>query len=345
MTDAPLKNTLPQTIAIVRALPGLGDLLCVVPALRAIRSTYPEAALTLIGLPSAKEFVQRFSHYLDRCLEFPGFPGISEMPFLPARTTAFLLQAQQLKFDLVLQMHGSGSHINGFALLLGAKDTAGFFPAAHVCPNADRFLPYPEQEPEIWRHLRLLEFLGMPLQGDQLEFPLERADWQAAEALAAAYGLNQGRYICIHPGASAAEKCWLSQHFSAVADAIAAQGYQIVLTGTASEASLTQAVAQRMRFPVVDLAGQTHLGGMAALLKKAQLLICNDTGVSHLAAALRVNSVVIFTNSDPHRWAPLDRQLHRAVGGNSLLAESYPTPAIVLQEAQALLQREAIYVS
>jgi ADP-heptose:LPS heptosyltransferase len=62
------------------------------------------------------------------------------------------------------------------------------------------------------------------------------------------------------------------------------------------------------------------------------LLVCADTGVSHLAAALRIRSVVVFTKSDPKRWAPLDTQLHRPV-----LTGADDVPA-VLAEAASLLQ-------
>jgi ADP-heptose:LPS heptosyltransferase len=333
-----LGNPLPQTLILIRALPGLGDLLCWTPALRALRSALPDAHITWMGLPESAALVERFSQYFDDWIAFPGFPGIPEVALSPSCIVASLQQIQQREFDWALQMHGSGAQINSFALLLGAKQTAGYFPDGEFCPNPRTFLPYPEQESEIWRHLRLLEFLGIQPQGEQPEFPLWLSDWQKLELLVADYNLRPDNYICIHPGASVATRRWSQQHFIEVADKLAAQGQQIVLTGTAAEIELTESIAASMQFPAINLAGKTDLGTVAALLKQAKLLICNDTGISHLAAALQVKSVVIFTDSDPARWAPLDRERHRIVtasGGRQSEA--------VLAEATCLMQ-EVAYV-
>jgi ADP-heptose:LPS heptosyltransferase len=329
----------PQRIAVVRSLLGLGDLLCAVPALRSLRTAFPAAQITLIGLPAAQSFVDRFAAYIDNWLEFPGFPGIPEVQIAPDRILSWLQQVQAIEFDLALQMHGSGLYINAFTQLLGAKVTAGFYPSSHACPNANYFFPYPEQEAEIWRNLRLLECLDIPLQGDRLEFPVQSADWAAWSAIAQIHPLQPQNFVCLHPGASTPERCWSIQHFAIVADWLAAQGWMVVLTGTAAERSRTQAVQYAMQFPAINLAGQTSLGAIAALLTQARLLICNDTGVSHLAAALQTESVVIFTTSDRHRWTPLNQQRHRAVGDK----HNPPTMTAVLAEIQALLSREVAY--
>ncbi|AFZ32437.1 glycosyl transferase family 9 [Gloeocapsa sp. PCC 7428] len=330
----------PSRIAIVRSLPGLGDLLCAVPALRALRTALPAAEITLIGLPWAQSFVRRFDCYLDAWLAFPGYPGIPEGWHSPQRTNDGLTQIQAQAFDLAIQMHGSGIVINSFTVLLGAKCNAGFFLPRHYCPDPQRFLAYPEHAPEVRRHLQLMEFLGVPLQGEHLEFPLLKSDWLELQQIPETRSLLPGKYVCVHPGASVSDRRWSPVAFARVADAIGKMGFEVVLTGTAAETDLTQTVAGLMQKSAINLAGQTSLGALAALLKNAALLVCNDTGVSHLADALAVKSVVIFTNSDPKRWSPLNCDRHRVV-----MPSASDSVAAVLVEVQDLLQREVAYAN
>ena len=69
----------PKRIAIFRALQ-LGDLLCAIPAVRALKKNYPNAEITLLGLPWASTFVKRFSNYFSDFIPFPGYPGLIEHP-------------------------------------------------------------------------------------------------------------------------------------------------------------------------------------------------------------------------------------------------------------------------
>jgi ADP-heptose:LPS heptosyltransferase len=116
---------------------------------------------------------------------------------------------------------------------------------------------------------------------------------------------------------------------------MAKRGFQVVLTGSLEELPLTQAMARAMQAEAINLAGCTSLGALAALLKRTRLLICNDTGVSHLADALQVPSAVIFTDSNIERWAPLDRVLHPVV-------KSGATPADVIAQVNTLLPQPTI---
>lgn len=340
-----LLNQASPRIVIMRALPGLGDFLCVVPALRALRMALPKAHVSLIGLPETEPLVGRFAHYVDELLPFPSFPGIQERKVCLPELLAFLSKVQG-QYDLAMQLHGSGEISNQFVALLGAKQTAGFYLTGRYCPDPERFLPYPASEPEVCRNLRLMSFLGIPMQGSDLEFPLQ-ADDQAEWLALVDEGLRPGEYVCIHPGASDSRRCWSPFRFAAVADALAAQGYQIVLTGTEQERQLTEAVADVMQYEAMDLAGRTELGTLGVLLSQSRLLICNDTGVSHMAAALRVPSVVIFQSADARRWAPLDKQLHRVVhaAGEFTWQPDPHTETAVLREARELLESEQWAVS
>ncbi len=326
-----------RRIAILRALK-LGDLLCTVPALRALRSAYPKAKITLIGLPWAAEFVQRFSHYLDDFIEFPGHPAFPEREPRIQDVAPFFAKTYRRKFDLALQMQGSGSISNALTVLFGAKQTAGFYIPGEYCPDESHYLIYPEHKPEIWRHLSLMSMLGIPLQGDHLEFPVTQADREEFERLAVARGILMGQYAILHPGASSPDKCWPPEKFSALGDELAEKGLQVVITATAAEEELAATVSAKMRSPAVNLAGATSLGALAAAVQNARLLVCNDTGVSHIAAALNVPSVVLFIASEHQRWAPLNRDLHRTI-----THAAYATPEDVLPEVQSLLQKGPVY--
>jgi ADP-heptose:LPS heptosyltransferase len=162
-----------QRIVILRALQ-LGDLMCSIPALRALRMAFPSAEISLIGLPWAHSFVQRFHSYIDSLIEFPGFPGFPEQDPDIQRLPEFLKEVQNCQFDLALQMQGSGGISNPLVMLFGAKTTAGYYLPGQYCPEGHPYLAYPVQEPEVRRHLLLMDFLGIPLQGEELEFPLCR---------------------------------------------------------------------------------------------------------------------------------------------------------------------------
>jgi hypothetical protein len=107
---------------------------------------------------------------------------------------------------------------------------------------------------------------------------------------------------------------WPVERFAAVADTLADAGLRVVITGSQDERDLAAALRARLRAPALDLSGATDLGTVAALVRGARLVVCNNTGVSHLAAALRVPSVVLIHDArEIARWAPLDAQLHRRV--------------------------------
>ena len=302
-----------QRIAVFRALQ-LGDLLVAVPALRALRARFPQAEITLIGLPWAREFVRRFHRYIDRFVEFAGYPGIDELAVDARRTQQFIAAQQEYRYDLAIQMHGSGRSSNPFVRELGARITAGYYEG--TCPETLTLgIAYPHDQHEIYRNLGLISLLGSPKPADpSLEYPLLEADHAEAAALLCPLSYAPRPWIGIHPGSRPPARRWPAEYFATVADTLSRRlEAQIVLTGGPGEEAIVEAVLEHMQTPALNLAGRTSLGGLAALISRLDLFISNDTGPAHLAHALARPSITIFGPADFQRWAPLDQRVHAAV--------------------------------
>ena len=302
-----------KNIIVFRALQ-LGDMLCCIPAIRALRYAYPDAHITLTGLPWAKALVDRFSFYFDEFIQFPGYPGLPEQAFTPHEVVSFLSHVQKRNFDLALQMQGDGSIVNPMIELFGAKLTAGFCIADHYCPPSPYFIDYPGKIHEIERHLALMKSLGIPSKGLNMEFPLLDSDFADLEAVN--LPITSGNYVCVHPGSRGTYRQWPARNFARLADFCHEQGLSVVITGTQDEMPIVEEVMKYMEHPAINAAGRTTLGAIGALLQNAFALISNCTGVSHIAAALKVPSVVISLDGEPERWGPLNKELHRTIDGS-----------------------------
>lgn len=296
-----------EKIAVFRAL-YLGDMLCLVPALRALRHFFPDSEISLIGLPWSVAFAKRFPGYVDKVIPFPGYEGLPEQIPDKLALLTFLEDMQSTHFDLVLQMQGNGTIINRLVKSFEATYTAGFYKFYRPASPFDLFMEYPEGIPEINRHLKLLEFLGIPGKGTFLEFPITQQDRENFSNLNLPFIKNQ--YICIHPGSRSIRRQWQPKYFASVADYAASQGFEVVITGTSEELPITREVEKFMKYHAINLAGKTTLGTVAILIRNAYALFSNCTGVSHIAAAVKTPSVIINMDGEPERWSPLNRTLH-----------------------------------
>jgi ADP-heptose:LPS heptosyltransferase len=321
-----------KSVAVFRALQ-LGDMLCAVPALRALRWKLPQAHVILVGLPWASQFAQRFRDYIDEFIAFPGHPLLPEQPVRQDEVAGFYTRLCSRELSLSIQLHGSGDVTNEIVSGFGARAMAGCTRGAPLSSDSTLLFAYPEIGAEPERLLAVVSQLGAEPVGDNLEFPITFADEQELADSGIADGISPGEYICVHPGARHRDKCWPPVRFAEVADQLAQEfRLAVVLTGSAAEAGLADEVAQHMRTPAINAAAPISIGAMACLMRGARLLLCNDTGVSHIAAGLKLNSVVIFSKADIARWSPLDRHRHRCIWDPSAERAS-----VVLEHARALL--------
>jgi ADP-heptose:LPS heptosyltransferase len=245
--------------------------------------------------------------WVDELMAFPGHPGIPERPVRRSEVPAFYATARARRFDLALQMYGANPAANEVTERLGARRTAGFAVPGTCHSERSCHISYPAYEHEMRRHLTLMRHLGAEPPGDSREgealaFPLRPSDQTCAARLAMETGLR-APYALVHPGATSPSRRWPPERFAAVADALRRRGLHVGIVGTGVERPLAHAVRQAMREPAVDLSGRTALGALAALLADASVLVGNDSGPAHLAAAVGTPSVTLFLSGDPVRWA------------------------------------------
>jgi ADP-heptose:LPS heptosyltransferase len=302
-------------------LPGIGDLLCAVPALRALRRGLPNAHVSLVGLPGSEWFVDRFASYVDELIAVPSAPGLAEWkgecdPQIERRFRSALASARRMPLDVALQMHGSGPTTNAFTAALRARRWVGVSP--HVLPGSCQprtgngmVIRYPDDVHEIDRCNAVVTALGIEVGSSHLEFPVAGHEVTAARRLLVRTGVR----AVVHSGASRPDRRWSPAHFARVVDHLSDTVGPVALTGGPAEREIVAEVAARAAAPTLDLSGRTRLGVLAAVLSLVEVVVGNDTGVAHLAVATGTPTVTVVGTSERHRWAH-DVPPHVAVGGS-----------------------------
>ena len=112
------------------------------------------------------------------------------------------------------------------------------------------------------------------------------------------------KWLCIGPGANWERKIWPAENYAQTANALGAEFEALVLLGSAADTHHAQRLAQSVRLPCVNLCGQTTLLQAAAVLERMTLLLGNDSGLGHIAAALSTPSFTLFGPGHPARYHP-----------------------------------------
>jgi len=290
----------PRKIAVVRAS-RLGDFICATPALRALRAALPHAEIALVTLPLLRELAVRLP-FVDRFIAFPGFPGIAQQLFRAHEAVEFFRRMQAERFDLAIQLQGSGVYSNPFTLLLGAVATAGFVRPEDDASRLDAAFPWPERGHEIQRLLALMRHLGVEPRGDERVFPLQPEDRQAGERL-----LNDlpRPLIGLHAGSHDPRRRWPPERFAAVARALIREsGGTVVVLGGLHEAADALELASAVGPGAYNLAGRTSLAALGGVIAQLALLVANDTGPAHIGYALGTPTVTIYRSGGRERYGP-----------------------------------------
>ena len=303
-----------RRVLLVR-LDNLGDVLMTTPAFAAVRESLPAAHVALLAAPA----VQALQPHLPMIDEFIGFhaswvkAGAAALDGSPAHGEAerqMLQQLLQAQFD---------------AAILVTVSTQSALPAALLCRMAGipRVLAHTRERAygllsdavaerdeitvgmrhEVRRQLDLVAQVGLRTADERLRLALRDRDHAAARAALRAAGIAEGRdYVLVHPGASAPSRRYPAARFGLAADLLRVEdgaAPAVVFCAGPGEELLVQEARAVMRSPSVTLPSTLALGTLAALIAGARVLVANNSGPVHLAAAVGTPVVDLYALTNP----------------------------------------------
>ncbi len=274
----------------------LGDLICLLPALRVLARRYRGCNLELMARAELADFAR-------------GRMGVVRGHSIDRREVSLLFSPAD---DAVT---GAGSFFGDFAAIhsfFGFGDPRLREVLARACRGAVFFHPF---RPEGRGHISAayLEALGEPpniagIQDDANDsapefgegIELGAEDLGAARQLLAECGITERRFILLMPGSGSPAKNWPAESYLELGRKLGESAPVLIVLGPAED-HLTRA------FPGLKSLRNPSLGALAAMASLARAFVGNDSGVAHLAAASGGHGVIIFGPTDPLRWRPLGR--------------------------------------
>ncbi|MFL6214909.1 MAG: lipopolysaccharide heptosyltransferase II, partial [Blastocatellia bacterium] len=297
---------------MVRVPNWLGDAVMALPALRELRRVFNESHITLAARASVVELFEGEGLADDSI-------AISEGRGWLEKTRRFLDDARRLRqarFDLAVLL------TNSFASALtaragGAKQIVGYATDARglLLTQEVAFEPNFNQLHQVRYYLNIAAQIERAFTGEsRVDFGAQptlrvtgSARQRARQMLEAAGVDTSKRLVALNPGATNSRaKRWLPERFAATADQLSVRDdFAAFIVGTAGDGDAALAVIRHMRANVADLTGRTTLAELKAVLACAQLIVSNDTGAAHVAAALGVPTVTIFGPTEDFATRPL----------------------------------------
>ncbi len=283
------------------------------PLLRAVRARLPQAKIIAAVRPGL-DLLLAGSPWIDEvvCVRTKGVVGPLRM----------IRKLRKLHPDAVLVLP------NSFRAALIARSCGAVVRIGYHQEARGRLLTHPLAAPRdqsepvstLQYYLALGRFgLGVDRIDSQMELVVTEAERRAAEAL---LGGVDRPYAVVNPGANKPIKRWPADRFAAVAEALSQRHKLAVLvSGSPSEANVVRAVAEAANVQVVNLVQRgITLGSLKAVLQRARLLITNDTGPRHIAAALGTPVVALFGPTD-HRWTDIGCSRQRIIVAEPFLPQ------------------------
>ena len=301
---APAANRIgtPQRI-LVKEVNWLGDAVMSLPALRAIRRTWPNSHLAVLVKRKLAGFFDG-ARWIDEVIPYTVADGMRGF----ADTARIVLRIRRERFDLAILFPNSFSSALWVALA-AVPARAGYIRYRRGPLLTHKAFPPPEaagaHQSRYWLAM-IRSTLGIDDDARESEIDVHEPHREKMRQWLAARRLRSGcPIIAVAPCAAfGPAKEWPATRYSALIDMISQRGAECVLVGAPGERAKCDELAHAGG-PAIVAAGETGIGELIALLSLCDGFVGNDSGCAHVAAALGVPTVAIFGSTDPGRTAPI----------------------------------------
>ena len=335
-------ETWPDGWRILCARPdNLGDVLMTTPAFRALKESFPTCQLTLLTSPAGAA-VARLIPDFDEIIPFdvPWVKSDGQAPD-PSCLTAMADQLRQRQFDAAIVFTVQSQNPLPMAMLCylaGIPHVLGYC-RENPYQLLTNWIPDPEvlvaTRHEVTRQLDLVRAIGATTTNERLSLSLPPGTYETARQKLTRAGVELDRpWLLLHPGVSEEKRRYPAEQFAEVAQRlILDDDVQIILTGSRSEWTYVEKLRERVGTGAYNVAGQMDLPVFCGLIAQAPLLLANNTGPVHIAAAVGTPVVVAYAKTNPQHtpWMVPNRVLYMEVAGHlrsrNVLLQQFPEPA------------------
>jgi heptosyltransferase-2 len=284
---------------LIRGPNWVGDAVLAIPAMKAVRKHFPQAKITLLVRPWVAGLFMSVP-FIDRVWTESKPSGISDW----LRLTRGIRDAS---FDLALLLPNSFE--SALVMFLGGvPQRIGYATDARRCMLTRAITPARGPRHQVHYYLDLVKVLSADTDQPSIEIQatsVERAD---ARRLLNAEGISQDApFLALNPGAAyGSAKRWHPERFAKVADVLSSElNLCVAVIGSETERPTAEAIRDCMKMRPAVLTGKTSLETLIGILAESSLMITNDSGPMHIAAALGVPTVAVFGPTDERVTGPL----------------------------------------
>lgn len=307
-------NREPKKILIVKPS-SLGDIVHSLAFLSAIHDQFPQSTIDWVV---ARGFEGLLEHHpiLRRLwiIRKDQWKDVRKLPATAREMRELFVSLRNEQYDLVVDLQGllrSGliTHATKAPVRIGfkeAREGSRLFYTHSVAGGLDTHA--------VDRYLQIAAALGCEIANVTFPLPLVKESREIA-----ALKQELGNYAAVVPGARKPANRWPAERYGVLASLLP---FRTVVLGSKADAALAESVVRASDRKAVSLAGETDIAGLVQIIRGAQLMVCNDTGPMHIAAALHVPVVALFGPANPKRTGPYG-QLDRVINPNLPCAPCY----------------------